>query len=264
MSYTLNELVASTSLSRRTIYYYMGRGLLPQVGRGRGARYSETHLWRLMLIRALTELGVPLDLIQRHLRELSLERVKLLVAPLLPLDDLNAQLQGEIHEIRKTLEPSVELDIGNMGLEDPMALRHRLSGLEDHLIRIELEQTKAREVLYRILVAAEDGDGEGKTRTVEGIQDEPASASQLGDVVARLERLCGLLKAPLPGPDERGKRVLSSFVTQGGSLTVVIMPNDGPNGERPRKTSGALKDLADRITQAVAVWENEHSRERQS
>ena len=262
MDYTLDELVASTSVSRRTIYYYVGRGLLPQAGKGRGARYTEKHLWSLLLIRALTDLGVPLDHIQRHLEGLSLERVKLLVAPLLPLDDLNYQLHEEIRSIRKSLEPSTDLDIRNMGLEDPMALRHRLSALEDQVVRIERELAKARETLYRILVTEEAGESEGQMQTVAPLGSEPGSVSQLGDMVGRLEQLCGLLEAAVAGSGKHVQSELSPYITRTGYLNVVIIPDGGLTGDLSRESSPNLVDLADRIAQTVALWETEHPLDR--
>ena len=260
MTYTLNELVASTSLSRRTIYYYIGRGLLPQAGRGRGARYSETHLWRLLLIRALTDLGVPLDLIQRHVGGLSLERVKLLVAPLLPLDDLNSQLQEEMQGIRKSLEPSTDLDIGNMGLEDPMALRHRLSALEDHAVRIESEQTKARETLYRILVAEEASEDQSLAQTPAELGEEVASLSQLGDIVSRLERICSLLEAAVLCNGNHSEGESSPPIDGARTPSVVLVPGIEYHGDGGSDTDRALDDLRHRIARTVAQWEIESRR----
>lgn len=61
-SYSIGDLAAAGGVSRRTVRFYVQRGLLqPPLGLGRGARYSEAHLARLREIRAGHEHGVPLQ-----------------------------------------------------------------------------------------------------------------------------------------------------------------------------------------------------------
>lgn len=49
-------------MSRRTVRYYVQRGLLPAPqGLGRGKHYAESHLERLLRIRELQAAGVPLE-----------------------------------------------------------------------------------------------------------------------------------------------------------------------------------------------------------
>lgn len=56
--YTIDDLVALTGMSRRTIRFYVERGLLePPAGRGKGAFYSERHLMRLQEIQRARQEG---------------------------------------------------------------------------------------------------------------------------------------------------------------------------------------------------------------
>ncbi len=258
MAYTLDELVRSTSVSRRTIYYYIGRGLLPQVGRGRGARYGDEHRLRLLLIRALTDLGVPLDLIQRRLSELPLERLKLLVAPLIPLEDLYRQVREEVQSIRESLEPSTDLDISNLGLEDPMALRHRLSALEDQLARVEREEAKARESVYSNLVSGESGEaGEHRGSSASGGTDH-GQLQSLEPVVARLHGICDRLAQLVAERDNRDIPEPQGHSGRRSPINIVVIALNGYNRYRERATADpALAKLADGIAETVARWEAE-------
>jgi len=63
--YTMDDLVSRTGLSRRTIRFYVERGLIdPPAGRGRGGFYDESHLARLLEIRKSREEGRSLDSIK--------------------------------------------------------------------------------------------------------------------------------------------------------------------------------------------------------
>ncbi len=58
---TVGELAERGGVSRRTVRYYVQRGLLaPPLGAGRGSRYTPAHLDRLIRIRTLQEANVPL------------------------------------------------------------------------------------------------------------------------------------------------------------------------------------------------------------
>jgi DNA-binding transcriptional MerR regulator len=60
--YGIQELVQLTGVPRRTIRYYVQRGLLePPLGAGRGHYYTEEHLGRLRQIRDLQSQGLRLD-----------------------------------------------------------------------------------------------------------------------------------------------------------------------------------------------------------
>jgi DNA-binding transcriptional MerR regulator len=59
--YGIKELAELGGVTRRTIRYYVQRGLLPTpLGTGRGPHYTPAHLERLIQIRQLQETGVPL------------------------------------------------------------------------------------------------------------------------------------------------------------------------------------------------------------
>ena len=59
--YGIEELADRAGVSRRTVRYYVQRGLLPApTGLGRGKHYTERHLARLVQVRDLQEGGVGL------------------------------------------------------------------------------------------------------------------------------------------------------------------------------------------------------------
>jgi hypothetical protein len=59
--YGIAELAELGGVSRRTVRYYVQRGLLPApMGTGRGDHYTEEHVGTLVQIRKLQEAGVPL------------------------------------------------------------------------------------------------------------------------------------------------------------------------------------------------------------
>lgn len=60
--YSIGELAALTGVTRRTIRFYVQKGLLQSpLGRGRGKHYTEAHLERILSIRELQKDGVQLD-----------------------------------------------------------------------------------------------------------------------------------------------------------------------------------------------------------
>ena len=68
-TYGIAELAAHGGVSRRTIRYYVRRGLLPApTGTGRGKHYTREHLDALIRIRELQESGVTLTEIQQRLQ----------------------------------------------------------------------------------------------------------------------------------------------------------------------------------------------------
>jgi DNA-binding transcriptional MerR regulator len=66
--YGIAELAELGGVTRRTVRYYVQRGLLPTpLGTGRGPHYTQAHLERLIHIRTLQETGVPLSEIAARL-----------------------------------------------------------------------------------------------------------------------------------------------------------------------------------------------------
>lgn len=75
--YRIGELAEKSGLSKRTIHYYLSRGLLPPPkGAGPRSFYTEGHLLRLELLKKLQERYWPLDKIREHLNILSDEEVR--------------------------------------------------------------------------------------------------------------------------------------------------------------------------------------------
>src|SRR6188508_2265716 len=69
--YTLTELADLAGVTPRTIRYYLAQGLLPNVGvSGPGAKYDDSHLARLRLIKRLQVEHQPLAEIRRRLEAL--------------------------------------------------------------------------------------------------------------------------------------------------------------------------------------------------
>ncbi len=69
--YTLTELADLAGVTPRTVRYYLAQGLLPAVGvAGPGAKYADTHLARLRLIKRLQRAHQPLAEIRHRLAQL--------------------------------------------------------------------------------------------------------------------------------------------------------------------------------------------------
>lgn len=69
--YKIGELAEKGGVSKRTIHYYLSRGLLPPPkGAGPHSFYTQEHLLRLELIKKLQENYWPLDKIRKHLNTL--------------------------------------------------------------------------------------------------------------------------------------------------------------------------------------------------
>ena len=67
--YGVEELAERAGVSRRTVRYYVQRGLLPPpLGLGRGKHYTPAHLAALVRIRELQEAAVPLEEIAERLQ----------------------------------------------------------------------------------------------------------------------------------------------------------------------------------------------------
>lgn len=68
--YSLDELCALVELPKRTVRYYIQRGLVaPPEGETRGARYDERHLEALLAIKKWQRAGLSLERIQELLTE---------------------------------------------------------------------------------------------------------------------------------------------------------------------------------------------------
>lgn len=65
---SIGDLAERADVSRRTIRFYVQRGLLaPPHGGGRGSHYTGAHLERLLAVKRLQEVGIPLEAILQRL-----------------------------------------------------------------------------------------------------------------------------------------------------------------------------------------------------
>lgn len=75
--YRIGELAEKAEVTKRTIHYYLSRGLLPPSGgAGVGSYYTDDHLYRILLIKKYQEGYLPLDEIRKKIIGLSLDEVK--------------------------------------------------------------------------------------------------------------------------------------------------------------------------------------------
>ena len=74
-TFSLSELAAVAQVSPRTIRYYIAEGLLRSPGSGPQARYDESHVKRIRVIKELQKHHLPLAEIRSRLRPLSDEEV---------------------------------------------------------------------------------------------------------------------------------------------------------------------------------------------
>ena len=80
--YTVQQLRAAAGVSARTLRHWTKLKLLPKpLGRGRAARYEESHLLRARVIHQLRSAGVSLPHIKGRLAGLSEPEVRALLAP---------------------------------------------------------------------------------------------------------------------------------------------------------------------------------------
>ncbi|UNC91260.1 MerR family transcriptional regulator [Candidatus Contubernalis alkaliaceticus] len=94
--YRIGELSQKANVTRRTIHYYISKGLLPPAeGAGVSSYYSDEHLYRILLIKKLQDKYLPLEKIKEIITRLSLDEV---------IEQLDTVEEGEHdfikHEIR--------------------------------------------------------------------------------------------------------------------------------------------------------------------
>ncbi|MEN8904570.1 MAG: MerR family transcriptional regulator [Clostridiales bacterium] len=74
--YRISELSEKAGVTKRTIHYYLSRGLLPSPnGAGLGTMYSDEHLYRIILIKKLQDDYLPLNEIKKRINLMKLEDV---------------------------------------------------------------------------------------------------------------------------------------------------------------------------------------------
>ena len=77
MEYKVSELADKAGVTKRTIHYYISKGLLlPPEGSGVNSVYSEEHLQRILLIKKLQAEYMPLNKIREYILENPVEKVQ--------------------------------------------------------------------------------------------------------------------------------------------------------------------------------------------
>jgi len=108
--YTIEDLIELTGYHRRTIRYYVQKGLIePPAGRGRGGFYNDSHVQSLLRIRALREKGMGILAIAPLLKKETLEpilpsREVMIRYEIVPGIEINISRETEIMESKKILE----------------------------------------------------------------------------------------------------------------------------------------------------------------
>lgn len=70
MEYKVSELGQKAGVTKRTIHYYISKGLLmPPSGSGVGSTYDDSHLERILLIKELQAKYMPLNKIREYILE---------------------------------------------------------------------------------------------------------------------------------------------------------------------------------------------------
>ncbi|MCR5185650.1 MAG: MerR family transcriptional regulator [Clostridia bacterium] len=76
MEYKVSELANKAGVTKRTIHYYISKGLLlPPEGTGVNSIYTDEHLNRLLLIKKLQAEYMPLNKIRDYIMENPTEKV---------------------------------------------------------------------------------------------------------------------------------------------------------------------------------------------
>ena len=77
MEYKVSELASKAGVTKRTIHYYISKGLLlPPEGNGVNSVYNDEHLNRLLLIKKLQAEYMPLNKIREYILENPTEKVE--------------------------------------------------------------------------------------------------------------------------------------------------------------------------------------------
>ena len=77
MEYKVSELADKAGVTKRTIHYYISKGLLlPPEGSGVNSLYNDEHLERILLIKKLQAEYMPLNKIREYILENPKEKVR--------------------------------------------------------------------------------------------------------------------------------------------------------------------------------------------
>ena len=95
MTYSIVELAQEAQVSRRTVRYYVQRGLLPPPeGKGRGSHYTQRHLQVLQLIKKAQLSGMSLEDVEQE-----------------GIDTISARVLEDMLQERNTLIPQQNIDM---------------------------------------------------------------------------------------------------------------------------------------------------------
>lgn len=76
MEYKVSELAEKAGVTKRTIHYYISKGLLlPPEGNGVNSLYNDEHLQRILLIKKLQGEYMPLNKIREYILENPREKI---------------------------------------------------------------------------------------------------------------------------------------------------------------------------------------------
>lgn len=151
--YSVDELAAASGVSRRSIYSYVERRIIPPaVRQGRRQIYSEDHLAVLRAIRLLGRMGVPMWQIERLITTREPDAVRGLVRPVEAVASQLDEAEQRVAEIRAKLGPTPDqLDLADLRLDDPIWLRRELVRAEREVRRLAASlQEAGQSVLPRI------------------------------------------------------------------------------------------------------------------
>jgi len=77
MKYKVSELADKAGVTKRTIHYYISKGLLlPPEGNGVNSLYNDGHLERILLIKKLQAEYMPLNKIREYILENPAEKIQ--------------------------------------------------------------------------------------------------------------------------------------------------------------------------------------------
>jgi len=75
-TYSISELASKAGVTKRTVHYYVSRGLIPPPkGSGVYSTYNQDHLYRILLIKYMQDQYLPLQKIKEAIRLLDTNEV---------------------------------------------------------------------------------------------------------------------------------------------------------------------------------------------
>lgn len=126
-TYRIGELAELAGVTRRTVHYYINKGLIPPAeGAGVNSYYSADHLSRIKLIRKLQESYLPLDEIRKLITPLDRAGVE---ERLEQEENAGAPFNRGLYVQEDRLEEGCEYAAGSRSLYERVVLEY---GVELH------------------------------------------------------------------------------------------------------------------------------------